>query len=333
MSAAGHEGTRVPPGSRVFVTGGSGFVGGAVFSAFAGRYELSAMARSESAAAKVKARGAAPVSCSLDHVTAAHLAGVDAVVHAAAYVEEWGPWSAFYGANVEGTRRLLAAAKAAGVRRFVHIGTEAALFRGQSMLRVDETAPLALDSPFPYSRSKAMAEREVRSANGEGMTTIILRPRAIWGPGDETILPAVRKMVDAGKFKWIGGGHYRTSTTHVANLVHAIELALTRGWGAQAYFVLDDGEQDLRDFFVRYLRTAGVELPSDEVPREVVRFAARVLEPIHEVFDLGPPPITRFAANMMSVDCVLVDDLARKELGYRPVVSVEEGLAALASPK
>ncbi|MEP6968229.1 MAG: NAD-dependent epimerase/dehydratase family protein, partial [Pseudomonadota bacterium] len=179
---------------NIFITGASGFVGGAFVRAGADRHAFSAMSRSEATDAKIRAAGAAPVRCSLDDVTAEHLGGAEAVVHCAAYVEEWGPWRDYWRVNVEGTARLLAAAKAAGVKRFVHIGTEAALFYGQPLREVDETYPLALSSPFPYSRTKAHAEQHVRAANDPagGFETVVVRPRFVWGPGDETILPTVR---------------------------------------------------------------------------------------------------------------------------------------------
>ncbi|HSC60773.1 MAG TPA: NAD-dependent epimerase/dehydratase family protein, partial [Rhizomicrobium sp.] len=124
---------------KIFVTGGSGFVGKAFIRAMAGKHELVAMSRSESSDAKIKAAGATPVRCSLDDVSADQLTGVDAVMHCAAYVEEWGPWRAYWQANVEGTKRMLAAARKAGAKRFVHIGTEAALLKGQDLVNADES--------------------------------------------------------------------------------------------------------------------------------------------------------------------------------------------------
>ena len=100
---------------RVFVTGGSGFVGGHVSEALAAEHEVLAMARSERSAAKVAAFGATPVRCSLEDIGPGHLDGVDAVVHAAAFVEEWGTAEDFFAANVGGTEAVLAAARAAGV--------------------------------------------------------------------------------------------------------------------------------------------------------------------------------------------------------------------------
>ena len=121
------------------------------------------------------------------------------------------------------------------------------LWRGQHLRGVDETYPLALNSPYPYSWTKARAELLVKAAATSNFTTIILRPRFIWGPGDTTLLPAIRAMAKSGRWMWVGGGGARTSTTHIDNLTHAIELALSRGRGGEAYFVLDDGVHTMKE--------------------------------------------------------------------------------------
>lgn len=320
---------------RIFITGASGFVGGAYAKDAGARHMLAAMARSETSAAKIAVLGATPVRCTLDTVEAEQLRGADAVVHCAAYVEEWGPWSAYWKTNVDGTRRMLAAAKEAGVRRFIHIGTEAALLKGQDLIDVDETYPLALRSPFPYSRTKAHAEKLVREASdpANGFETIVVRPRFVWGPGDETLLPVLRRMSEAGQFAWVDGGRHKTSTTYIGNLTHAIELALTQGKSGEAYFVLDDGGPVMfRDFLPKMTEAAGFKLEGREVPGWLVRMMAFVAEKAWRTLPLsGQPPITRFGANILSRDCILIDAKARLEMGYRPPFTREQGLAALAA--
>ncbi len=314
---------------RVFVTGGSGFVGGHVIEALvAAEHDVRAMARSDASARAVEAFGATPVRCALGAVEAAHLEGVDAVVHCAAFVEEWGTRAQFFEANVGGTTQLLAVAKAAGVKRFVHIGTEAALFDGHALVDVDETAPYPARHRFLYSESKAEAERRVLAASGDGFEALSLRPRFVWGPRDTSVLPAVLRMADA--WTWIDGGRARTSTCHVENLARAVVLALTRGRGGEAYFVADDGETTLREFLGALARTQDVELPDRSLPGAVVRPLAAALEGTWRLVGAAkPPPITRFAASMMSRTITVRTDKARAELGYAPVVSVEDGLAAL----
>ncbi len=319
---------------RIFVTGGSGFVGGAVVRTLAPRHHVAGLSRSPASDGVLREAGATPVRGDLASADRLVLNGFDAIVHCAAFVEEWGPLAAYEDINVRGTARLLAAAKARGVRRFVHVGTEAALFRGQNMRDIDETHPLAPDSPFPYSSSKAKAELAVKAANDPagGFSTIVIRPRLVWGPGDKTVLPVVKAMAASGRFRWIDGGRAMTSTTHVANLVHAIDLALTKGAAGESYFVVDGTPLAMRDFLSRYLRTAGVDLGGKSAPGWLVRGIAGATEPLWRlVGSKSPPPITRFTAAIMSRDCTINDAKARRDLGYAPVMTVDQGLERLAA--
>lgn len=316
------------------MTGGSGFVGAAAAAAMAPDHDVSALSRRPSSDADLIAHGAKPTRGDLETLTEDLLSGAEAVVHCAAYVEEWGPLERYESVNVKGTQRLLDAAKAAGVKRFVHVGTEAALFDGQHMRNIDETYPLAPHSPFPYSRSKARAEAAVRAANDPdaGFETIVVRPRLVWGPGDKTVLPAVLAMAKAGKFVWIDGGDAMTSTTHIYNLVRALDLALSGGTPGEAYFVVDGPPVRFRDFLTPYVAAAGVDLPDKSAPGWLVRGLANTTEPLWRLARAKtPPPVTRFTAHIMSRDCTINDAKARAELGYRPVISMEEGLARLAA--
>jgi nucleoside-diphosphate-sugar epimerase len=316
---------------RIFVTGASGFVGGAATSALrlAG-HVVRAMSRAPKSDPGIAARGATPVRCDLENVAAEHIGDAEAVIHCAAFVEQWGPRDAWKRFNVDGTARMLAAARQAGVKRFIHIGTEAALFHGQHLRGVDETYPLAPQSPYPYSSTKAQAEKLVRDANAPGFETIVLRPRFIWGPGDTTLLPVIETMAREGKFAWINNGAAQTSTTHIANLVHAIELALTKGQPGEVYFILDDGVRPMRDMIAGMAASRGITLPEKSIPSWVADAVGATCETLWSVLPLsGAPPLTRFSAMIMSRDAVLKDDKARDEMGYRPAISVEDGMRAL----
>ena len=315
---------------RVFLTGGSGFVGGHVIEGLAPEHEVLAMARSERSAAKVEAYGATPVRCALGEVPADALAGVDVVIHAAAYVEEYGPREAYWSANVDGTQQLLDVAREAGVSRFILVGTESVLFDDNHLVAVTEATPVPSSHRFFYSESKAEAERRVLGANGPGFTTLSLRPSFIWGPRDATILPALKRMVDDGAFLWLDGGRVEKTTTHVANLVHALQLALTAGRGGEAYFVNDGVDSSVRDFLTRLAEAEGFSLPSRSVPGAVARLAARVLEGGWRLLGkTSTPPLTYFAVAMLSRTATIHSDKAKDELGYEPVVSVDEGMAGL----
>ncbi|MDZ4869622.1 MAG: NAD-dependent epimerase/dehydratase family protein [Alphaproteobacteria bacterium] len=317
---------------KIFITGASGFVGGAFVKTYAKTHDITAMSRSDKSDAAIRALGATPVRAALGEVKTEQLKGFDAVVHCAAYVEEWGPWEDYWRVNVDGTKELLIAAKGADVKRFVHIGTEAALFHGQHMRNVDEHYPLSLNSPYPYARTKAHAEKAVREANDSstGFTTIVVRPRFVWGPGDQTILPAIKAMVEKGQFAWIDGGRNKTSTTYIGNLTHAMNLALTKGQGGNAYFVLDGPPVVFREFMTRMLNAAGV-IPGDRaVPGWIVRTIAYLGETAYRALNIkSKPPLTRFTANIMSRDCILIDDKAKREMGYAPAFTIDQGLEAL----
>ena len=119
--------------------------------------------------------------------------------HLAAHLGQWGACEDFVAGNVTGTENALAACRAAGVRRFVHCGTEAALLAGEPLRSVDETAPLRPDSKALYAATKAVADQAVRAAGADGFEPMVLRPRMVWGRGDTTLLPAIVAAVDAGR--------------------------------------------------------------------------------------------------------------------------------------
>lgn len=317
---------------KIFITGASGFVGGAAAKAATeGGHDVLAMSRSEKSDAAIKALGAKPIRCDLDTIAAEHLAGCEAVIHCAAFVEAWGPKDAWFNANVLGTQRVLDAAKAAGVKRFVHIGTEAAIVRGQDIHDADETAPLAPDSPYPYCATKAQAEQRVVAANVPNQfETIVLRPRFIWGPGDTTLLPLIEAMAKTGKWTWIDHGKAITSTTHIDNLVAAIGLALTEGRSGEAYFILDEGTLSMHDMITQMAATKKIALPEKSIPKWAADALGAVSETVWSMFGLKTdPPLTRHAAMVMSRDCTLNDAKARNELGYRPVITRSEGFTQL----
>jgi hypothetical protein len=178
--------------TSAFVTGGSGFIGGALVRRLvADGWTVRALARSDASADAVRERGAEPVRGELDDLSsmAVGAAGCEVTFHCAAHLGDWGAREDFERGNVAGTRNALAAARQAGVRRFVHVGTEAALLAGEPLVEVDERAPLRFDSPALYSSTKARAEEAVIEANRNGFETVIVRPRFVWGRGDTTLLP------------------------------------------------------------------------------------------------------------------------------------------------
>jgi len=317
-----------------FVTGGSGFVGGALIERLRSEgWDVRALARSDAAARMVEERGAQAVRGELGD-TGALTEGARACevcFHAAAKVEDWGDPAEFERMNVLGTRNVIVACREAGVRRLVHVGTEAALMAGEPLVNVSEDAPLRPDSPALYSSSKAKAEALVRAANDSGLETVVVRPRFVWGRGDTTLLPALVEMVRKGRFRWIDGGRQLTDTTHIDNTAEGLWLAATQAPAGGVYFVTDGEPVVFREFITAMLATQGVEIPEKTVPAHVASAGALVSERLWRVLRRpGSPPLTRFAVWVASQECTLDTSRARNEMGYEPRTTRAHGLAELA---
>lgn len=309
---------------RAFVTGGSGFVGGALIAELVARgIEVVALARSEDAVEKVRALGATVARGDLETVNTAHLRGSDVAFHAAAMTQEHGSLAEHRKANVEGTVAILKLAQEAGIPRFVHVSTEAVLADGHPIVRADEMTPYPAHPAGPYPISKGEAERAVVAANRDGFATIVIRPRFIWGAGDTSVLPKIAATVERGKFAWIGSGHYPSSTCNIANVVEGALLAAERGTGGQIYFLTDGAPVDFRDFLTQLLATRGVAPVTRTVPRWLVKLVAATTS------WMRTPPVTRTAIALVGHEVTVSDDKARRELGYVGRVSVEEGLARM----
>src|SRR5829696_1935058 len=316
-----------------FVTGGSGFIGGALIQRLiAEQRPVRALARSDGAAAKVESLGAEPVRGELADrdSLAAGAAGCATAFHLAAHLGEWGPWQDFERGNVEGTRNALAACEGAGVGRFVHCGTEAALMAGEPLVHVDERAPLRPDSRAPYPATKAKAELAVREANRDGFETVAMRPRFVWGKGDTTLLPEMLKTIEAGRFAWVGGGRNVTDTAHVDNVVEGLRLCAEKGRAGESYFITDGEPVVFREFITEMLHTQGVEPPDRSLPGWTARPLAMISETAWKLLPLpGEPPMTRFRSWVLTQECTIEIGKAREELGYEPIVSHEQGLEAM----
>lgn len=311
---------------RAFVTGGSGFVGKRLIAALVGKgIAVRALARSDSAEAAVRGVGAEPVRGDLGDTAAMRtgMADCDVVFHAAAFVEEHGSLADFMRVTVEGTKNTLEAAKAAGVARFVHVGTEAVLADGKPIIRADETVPISPNPAGPYGLTKGLAEKAVIAANAPGFTTVVIRPRFIWGVGDTSLLPKLVGAVKAKKFAWVGGGTYLTSTCHIANVIEGALLAAEKGRGGEVYFLTDGEPVVFREFITAMFATQGVDAGTRSVPRWVAKMVASLTA------WMKTPPITKTAVALVGGEVTVVDAKARRELGYTSAVTVDAGLAEM----
>jgi nucleoside-diphosphate-sugar epimerase len=307
-----------------FVTGGSGYVGRNLITALVARGdEVRALARSATSVAAVEALGAVAVKGDLDDVAGmtAGMRGADVAYHAAAQTDQTGTREQFYRTTVAGTEHVIAAAKAAGVKRLVHVGTEAVLADGKPIIDADETRPRAAKPAGLYPWSKGLAEERVLAANGTDLATVVIRPRFIWGRDDTSVLPEMIKAVKAGRFGWIGGGRYPTSTCHIDNVVEGALLAADKGTPGEIYFLTDGPPTELRGFVTAMLASQGVDAGTREVPRWVARLGAALTGWRKK------PLITKAEIGLFGVQVTVDDSKARRELGYRGAMTREQGLA------
>jgi nucleoside-diphosphate-sugar epimerase len=321
--------------ATVFVTGGSGFIGQRLIRRLVSEGNVVfALARSERTGKLLAELGAQPTAGDLSNRDSLEAGAreCELAFHAAAHLGEWGPRWEFEQVNVQGTRNVIDACRAAGVKRLVHVSTEAVLLAGEPLVNVDETAPLRPDSKSLYCATKAKAEQLVRDANGNGLETVCVRPRFVWGAGDNTVLPSVVAAVKAGKFAWIGGGQHLTATTHVDNTVEGLVLGASRGTPGGVYFVTDGEPVVFRDFVTKLLGTQGVVAPDRSVPLAPAKRGAAMGEALWRVLPFkGSPPLTRMAVWVSSLETTIDISRARRELGYEPVRTREQGLDELLS--
>ena len=318
----------------ILVTGASGYLGRNIVRDFVARgVAVRGLARSDSSAKAVEELGATPVRGDVMDVPSlrAAMEGVTSLIHAAADTNHGRTTKAQEQTNLQGTRNVYETAHAAGVKRAVHISTEAVLMDGRPIVNADETWPLPAKPAGGYSRTKGGAERIALAANGDGMDVVVVRPRFVWGRDDTSALPQLVEAAKAGRLAWFGGGTYLTSTTHIANVVEGVRLALEKGRGGEVYFLTDGDDVPFREWMTELLATQGVDTSSvKSVPRGVISFIVNTGELLAGLSGgaiSGPLSKQEYATVGNTV--TLNIDKARRELGYVPVMTRAEGLAEL----
>ena len=319
----------------LFVTGAGGYVGRNVLRHFVARgWAVRGLVRNSEAEAKVSAHGATAHYGDLtDRQSLIEgMRGADMLIHAAADTAHGRMNARQLAINEEGTRNVFRAAADAGVARALHLSTEAVLLSGAPLVDADENTPYPARFPGGYSLSKARAEQVAREMAAAGQDIRIMRPRFIWGRDDTTALPQLIAAAKSGKLAWIDGGHYLTSSTHVANVVEGMRLILERGAPGEIYHITDGAPLPFRAFITDLLASRGIEAPRREVPRWLVRSAVGLGEALAALSGgrlSGPMSRQEYAT--LGVEVTLNIEKARRELGYAPVISREEGLTELRS--
>jgi nucleoside-diphosphate-sugar epimerase len=323
---------------KALVTGGGGFLGGAIVR-------------------RLLARGDAVVSYSRHHHPYPDALGIvqhqgdiadlgrlrraargcDVVFHVAAKAGIAGPAQGYFRTNVIGTLNVLNACSRLGIRRVVHTSSPSVVFDGHDMEGVNESVPYPRRYEAAYPRTKAIAEGLVLQANSPTLATVALRPHLIWGPGDNHLVPRLLARARAGRLRRIGWESKKIDSVYIDNAADAHLLAADRlapgsAVAGKAYFITNGEPMPLWDLVNGILHAAGLPPVRRVLPTRVAYAAASLLEGVCAVLPGEPePPLTRFVVRELTTAHWFDISAARRDLGYQPAVSIAEGLRRLAA--
>ncbi len=263
------------------------------------------------------------------------VAGCDVVFHVAAKPGIWGPYQDYHRTNFLGTKNVIAACREQGVSRLVYTSSPSVVFDGRDMEGVDESVPYPRRFATHYPRTKAAAEQLVRAANDERLGTVCLRPHLIWGPGDNHLLPRLIARAQAGQLRRIGRTRKLVDTLYIVNAAEAHLLAAEKLMpgsvvAGKAYFISQGEPVELWEMINRLLEAAGAPTVQRSIPTGVALALAWGCESVHRLLHRpGEPRLTRFVVKELCTSHWFDISAARRDLGYRPTVSIVEGLHRL----
>ncbi len=325
---------------KILVTGGGGFLGQALCRGLRARgHEVVSFNRGRYDA--LEALGVAQIQGDLaerDAVVAA-AAGCEAVFHNAAKAGAWGSYRSYHLANVVGTDNVLAACRAHRIGRLVYTSTPSVTHRATHPVEggTAETVPYGEGFKAPYATTKKLAELAVLAANDATLATVALRPRLIWGVGDNQLLPRLVERANAGRLRFVGDGNNRVDTTYIDNAAQAHfdafeHLAAGAPCAGRAYFISNGEPRTMRETINALLGAVGAPLVLKTIPFGVAYAAGVVCEGLWHALPLqGEPPMTRFLAEQLATTHWYDMAPARRDFGYVPQVTFDEGLARLSA--
>ena len=321
---------------RILVTGGGGFLGGAIVRRLVERGD-SVRSLQRNRSLRLDALGVEQILGDIadPDVVDRAVAGCRIVFHAAAKVDPWGAYPPFHRINVVGTENVLASVRRHGVPKLVFTSTPSVVHRRGGLAGVDESEPYPERFDAAYPQTKAMAEMAVLAANDDTLSTVALRPRLIWGPEDTNLVPQLVERAKSGRLRFVGGGENLVDTTYIDNAADAHLLAANRlepgsACAGRPYFISNGEPWPLKEFINGILGAAGLPPEARTVPLGLAVAAGAVFETMERFvpFSNGPP-MTRFIARNFASAHWFDISAARRDLGYEPKITLTDGLEKL----
>jgi len=263
--------------------------------------------------------------------------GVDVVFHVAALASMAGPWAHFHRTNVLGTQNVIEACRRHGISKLIFTSSPSVVHGGDDVSAADESAPYPSSYLAHYPRSKAQAEQDVLAADDASLRTVALRPHLIWGPGDTHLVPQLVARAHAGQLRLVGDGKALVDSVFIEDAARAHLLAAERlNAGAtcagKAYFITQGEPLPMAELINRILAACGAPTVDRHVPVAVAYAAGAVFETLHALLGrAGEPRMTRFMAKQLSTAHYFDISAARRDLGYEPSHTIEQGLEKLAA--
>lgn len=313
---------------KILVTGGTGFTGKALVKRLLDDgHEVIALDYKEGHKTQELREWGADVrigSVTDKEIVEKAVEGVEVVQHLAAAFREMNVPSSYYDeVNIGGTQIMLDAAKAAGVKKFIYCST-CGVHGNVENPPGPETAPI---KPADYyQRTKYEAEPLVVEAAKNGFDALILRPAAIYGPGDPERFQMIFRRVNQGKFPMIGDGSTLYHPLYIDNLVDALVLAMKPGVGTgEAYLIADEEYVPIKDLVERCAKALEVDVKIQKVPTLPMVIAGHLCEWICKPLKISPPIFPR-RVDWYRQNRAFDISKAKRDLGYNPGVGLDEGL-------
>lgn len=323
----------IPVGSRILITGATGFLGGRAVDCLKKFYDITATDRDEKAGREYWKKGVYFVSGDLaDPDTAIELCkGQDYVFNCAALSSPWGHFQDYYQSNVQIVSNLIDACEINGVSRLVHVSSSAVYSAYQDRENIKE---VFLPDTFAnsYASTKHLAEKLLFEACEHGFDAIILRPSLIFGPGDKSLFPRLLAVNEKSFIPIVRNGRVKTEITYVDNVVDAMILAASAPgrYRGRTYNITNDEPLMVKDAIDAMFKLTGIDARYLNLPYALWDIVARGYEWRAKRWEFKEPPLTRYTLGLFCKDNTLNIDRAKKELGYYARVSVDEGLDAFA---